>query len=47
MPALAVAADVADKDSIEIAVAAVEAARPPIVGLANIAGVSSRPSSST
>ena len=38
---LGVAADVADPDSVEAAVAQVEAGLPPVVGLANVAGVSS------
>ena len=38
---LGVAADVADPDSVEAAIAQVEAALPPIIGLANVAGVSS------
>jgi 2-hydroxycyclohexanecarboxyl-CoA dehydrogenase len=38
---LGVAADVADPDSVEAAIAEVEAGLPPIVGLANVAGVSS------
>ena len=39
--ALGVGADVADEASVEAAIAQVEAALPPIVGLANVAGVSS------
>jgi 2-hydroxycyclohexanecarboxyl-CoA dehydrogenase len=39
--AVGVAADVADEGSVEAAIAQVEAALPPIVGLANVAGVSS------
>ena len=39
--ALGVAADVADEGSVEVAIAQVEAALPPIIGLANVAGVSS------
>jgi 2-hydroxycyclohexanecarboxyl-CoA dehydrogenase len=39
--ALGVAADVADPDSVEAAIAQVEAGLPPVVGLANVAGVSS------
>jgi 2-hydroxycyclohexanecarboxyl-CoA dehydrogenase len=35
------AADVADPDSVEAAIAQVEAGLPPIIGLANVAGVSS------
>jgi 2-hydroxycyclohexanecarboxyl-CoA dehydrogenase len=38
--ALGVAADVADPDSVEAALAQVEASLPPIIGLANVAGVS-------
>jgi 2-hydroxycyclohexanecarboxyl-CoA dehydrogenase len=38
---LGVAADVADPDSVEAAIAQVEAGLPPIIGLANVAGVSS------
>jgi len=38
---LGVAADVADPDSVEAAIAQVEASLPPIIGLANVAGVSS------
>jgi NAD(P)-dependent dehydrogenase (short-subunit alcohol dehydrogenase family) len=38
---LGVAADVADPDSVEAAIAQVEARLPPIIGLANVAGVSS------
>src|SRR5215213_8779974 len=38
---LGVAADVADPDSVEVAIAQVEASLPPIIGLANVAGVSS------
>jgi 2-hydroxycyclohexanecarboxyl-CoA dehydrogenase len=38
---LGVAADVADPDSVEAAIAQVEAGLPPIIGLANLAGVSS------
>ena len=36
-----VAADVSDEDSVEAAIAQVEASLPPIIGLANVAGVSS------
>jgi NAD(P)-dependent dehydrogenase (short-subunit alcohol dehydrogenase family) len=39
--ALGVAADVSDEDSVEAAIARVEASLPPIIGLANVAGVSS------
>jgi 2-hydroxycyclohexanecarboxyl-CoA dehydrogenase len=39
--ALGVAADVADEDSVDAAIAQVEAGLPPIIGLANVAGVSS------
>jgi 2-hydroxycyclohexanecarboxyl-CoA dehydrogenase len=39
--ALGVGADIADEGSIEAAIAQVEAALPPIIGLANVAGVSS------
>ena len=38
---LGVAADVADPDSVEAAIAQIEASLPPIIGLANVAGVSS------
>jgi 2-hydroxycyclohexanecarboxyl-CoA dehydrogenase len=38
---LGMAADVADPDSVEVAIAQVEASLPPIIGLANVAGVSS------
>jgi NAD(P)-dependent dehydrogenase (short-subunit alcohol dehydrogenase family) len=38
---LGVAADIADPDSVEAAIAQVEASLPPIIGLANVAGVSS------
>ena len=38
---LGVAADVADPDSVEVAIAQIEASLPPIIGLANVAGVSS------
>ena len=40
MASLGVAADVADPDSVEAAIAQVEAGLPPIIGLANVAGVS-------
>ena len=39
--ALGVGADVADEGSVEAAIAQVQAALPPIIGLANVAGVSS------
>jgi 2-hydroxycyclohexanecarboxyl-CoA dehydrogenase len=39
--AVGVAVDVADEGSVEAAIAQVEAALPPIIGLANVAGVSS------
>jgi NAD(P)-dependent dehydrogenase (short-subunit alcohol dehydrogenase family) len=39
--ALGVATDIADEDSVEAAIAQVESRLPPIVGLANVAGVSS------
>jgi 2-hydroxycyclohexanecarboxyl-CoA dehydrogenase len=38
---LGIAADVSDEDSVETAIAQVEAGLPPIIGLANVAGVSS------
>ena len=38
---LGVAADVADPDSVEAAIAQVEAGLPPVIGLANVAGISS------
>jgi NAD(P)-dependent dehydrogenase (short-subunit alcohol dehydrogenase family) len=38
---LGVAADVSDEDSVDAAIAQVEASLPPIIGLANVAGVSS------
>jgi 2-hydroxycyclohexanecarboxyl-CoA dehydrogenase len=38
---LGVAADVADQGSVEAAIAQVEASLPPVIGLANVAGVSS------
>src|SRR5215207_5929952 len=38
---LGVAADVADEDSVDTAIAQVESSLPPIIGLANVAGVSS------
>jgi len=41
VPTLGVAADIADEESVEAAVAAVESTLPPIIGLANVAGVSS------
>jgi 2-hydroxycyclohexanecarboxyl-CoA dehydrogenase len=39
--ALGIAADISDEDSVEAAIAQVEASLPPIIGLANVAGVSS------
>jgi NAD(P)-dependent dehydrogenase (short-subunit alcohol dehydrogenase family) len=41
VPAIGVAADITDEDAVDSAVAAAESALPPIVGLANVAGVSS------
>ena len=41
VPALGVGADVSDKAAVDAAVAAVESSMPPIVGLANLAGISS------
>jgi 2-hydroxycyclohexanecarboxyl-CoA dehydrogenase len=41
VPALGVAVDITDPDAVDAAVAAVESALPPVVGLANVAGVSS------
>jgi 2-hydroxycyclohexanecarboxyl-CoA dehydrogenase len=41
VPALGVAADISDEASVDAAIAQVESALPPIIGLANIAGVSS------
>jgi NAD(P)-dependent dehydrogenase (short-subunit alcohol dehydrogenase family) len=41
VPTLGVAADISDEDAVESAVTAVESALPPIIGLANVAGVSS------
>src|SRR4051812_41141468 len=41
VPALGVAADITDERSVDAAVATVEAALPPVLGLANVAGVSS------
>jgi 2-hydroxycyclohexanecarboxyl-CoA dehydrogenase len=41
VPTLGGAADIADEDSVDVAVAAVESALPPVIGLANVAGVSS------
>src|SRR6478752_2787708 len=38
---LGVAADISDENSVQEAISQVEAALPPIIGLANIAGVSS------
>lgn len=41
VPTLGVGVDVSDPGSVDAAVAAVEAALPPVVGLANLAGISS------
>jgi 2-hydroxycyclohexanecarboxyl-CoA dehydrogenase len=41
VPTLGVGADVSDKAAVDVAVAAVESSMPPIVGLANVAGISS------
>ena len=41
VPTLGVAVDITDEDAVDAAVAAVESALPPVVGLANVAGVSS------
>jgi 2-hydroxycyclohexanecarboxyl-CoA dehydrogenase len=41
VPALGVGVDVSDQDAVDAAVAQVEAGLPPIVGLANLAGISS------
>jgi 2-hydroxycyclohexanecarboxyl-CoA dehydrogenase len=41
VPVMGVGADVSDETAVDAAVAAVEAAMPPIVGLANVAGISS------
>ena len=41
VPSLGVAADVADPDSVEAAIVQVEAGLPPIIGLANVAGIAS------
>jgi 2-hydroxycyclohexanecarboxyl-CoA dehydrogenase len=41
VPTLGVAVDISDEDAVDAAVAAVESTLPPIVGLANVAGVSS------
>ena len=41
VPALGVAVDITDPDAVDAAVAAVESSLPPVVGLANVAGVSS------
>jgi 2-hydroxycyclohexanecarboxyl-CoA dehydrogenase len=38
---LGIAADVSDEDSVQAAIAQVQASLPPIIGLANVAGVSS------
>lgn len=41
VPALGLAADVTDEESVDAAIAAVEAQLPPVTGLANIAGITS------
>jgi len=41
VPALGVAADVTDRASVDAALRAVEAGLPPVVGLANVAGIAS------
>ena len=41
VPTLGLAVDISDEGAVDAAVAAVESALPPIVGLANVAGVSS------
>ena len=41
VPALGVRADISDEGSVDIAVSAVERALPPVIGLVNVAGVSS------
>ena len=41
VPTLGIAVDIGDEDAVDAAVDAVESALPPIVGLANVAGVSS------
>lgn len=41
VPAIGVGADVADQASVDVAVGRIEEAMPPIVGLANLAGISS------
>jgi 2-hydroxycyclohexanecarboxyl-CoA dehydrogenase len=41
VPALGVGVDVSDQDAVDAAIAEVEAGLPPIVGLANLAGISS------
>jgi 2-hydroxycyclohexanecarboxyl-CoA dehydrogenase len=41
VPTIGVAADITDEDAVDSAVATAESALPPIVGLANVAGVSS------
>jgi 2-hydroxycyclohexanecarboxyl-CoA dehydrogenase len=41
VPTLGAGADVSDKAAVDAAVAAVESSMPPIVGLANVAGISS------
>jgi len=40
-PTIGVAADVSDKESVDIAITQIEASMPPIVGLVNLAGISS------
>ena len=40
-PALGVPADISDEASVDAAIAAVESGLPPVIGLANVAGVSS------
>jgi NAD(P)-dependent dehydrogenase (short-subunit alcohol dehydrogenase family) len=41
MATLGVAADISDENSVESAISQVESALPPVIGLANVAGVSS------
>ena len=41
VPTLGVPVDITDEDAVDAAVGAVESALPPVVGLANVAGVSS------
>jgi NAD(P)-dependent dehydrogenase (short-subunit alcohol dehydrogenase family) len=41
VPAIGLGADVSDKATVDAAIATVEASMPPIVGLANLAGISS------